>query len=235
MVIFQRYYPEKFTEEQVMVEKKILRHSLFFSVFLVVIIWLFFLVEQVYQFDFSHLGIYPSKLKGTIGILLSPLIHGSYGHIAANTVPLFLLTFTLFFFYRKPAYKILLLIYILSGICVWIGGRQAWHIGASGLIYGLAAFLILSGIIRNDIRLLTISLIIILIYGGLFWGIFPIKPEISWESHLWGSISGVVLAIIYRNEGPPKKMWVWNEEDEEEFSEGEPEQSMIDFPESEKN
>jgi len=143
---------------------------------------------------------------GLRGIIFSPLIHASFNHLIANTIPLFILTFSLFFFYRRSSYHIFVLIYLFSGIFVWLGGREALHIGASGLIYGLAAFLFMSGIISFNIRLLTISMIVSLVYGGMFWGIFPFKPEVSWESHLWGGISGFGLAFFYRKPVPAEPL-----------------------------
>jgi membrane associated rhomboid family serine protease len=92
------------------------------------------------------------------------------------------------------------------------------HIGASGVIYGLAAFLFLSGIISHNISLLTISLIVAFLYGGLLWGIFPLKPEISWESHLWGALSGLALAVLFRKSAPTKPE---DREEEDDVVEGE--------------
>jgi membrane associated rhomboid family serine protease len=202
MTILSRYYPGKYSEEQYQTEKRIGWHSLFISVFLIVGLWMIKLVEFEYDLDFSGWGILPREASGLRGILFSPLIHSNFGHLVANTLPLFVLTFSLFFFYRKSSYIIFLLIYLFSGIFVWLGGREAIHIGASGIIYGLASFLFLSGVISRNVSLLTISLIVALIYGGLFWGIFPIKPEISWESHLWGAISGFGLAWFFRHSIP---------------------------------
>jgi membrane associated rhomboid family serine protease len=108
--------------------------------------------------------------------------------------------FTTFYFYRKIAYKVLFFTYITSGIWVWIMARSAYHIGASGLVYSLVAFIITSGIIRNNIRLLSISLIVVFLYGSLSWGLFPSLPNISWESHLMGAISGIIIAIYYKKE-----------------------------------
>ena len=100
---------------------------------------------------------------------------------------------------------------------MWLGARDAWHIGASGMIYGLAAFLVTSGVIRNHIPLLAISLIVVFLYGGMIWGVFPLKWNVpySWESHLWGSIAGLALAVIYRNKGPQKQIKQWPEEEYE--------------------
>ena len=212
MPLLSRYYQGSYSEEQYELEKRIVRHSLFVSGSFVVVLWLVKLFEFEFQLDFSSWGTLPLTIKGLRGIIFSPLIHGSFEHLIANTIPLFILTFSLFFFYRKSSYTIFILIYLLSGLFVWLGGREALHIGASGVIYGLAGFLFLSGIISFNIRLLTISMVVSLVYGGMFWGIFPTKPEISWESHLWGGISGLGLALFYRKSVPADRA---DEEDEE--------------------
>ena len=202
MPLLSRYYPGNYSDEQYEIDKRIVKHSLFVSGSFVIVLWLVKLFEFELNVDFATWGIFPLAVKGLPGIIFSPLIHGSFEHLIANTLPLFILTFSLFFFYRKSAYTIFILIYLLSGLFVWLAGREAWHIGASGVIYGLAAFLFLSGVISFNIRLLTISLVVSLIYGGMFWGIFPVKPEISWESHLWGGVSGLGLALLYRKSMP---------------------------------
>ena len=212
MPLLSRYYPGNYSDEQYELEKRIVRHSLFASGSFIFVLWLIKLFEVEFQLNFTTWGIYPLEIKGLPGIILSPLIHANFEHLIANTIPLFVLTFSLFFFYRKTSYTIFVLIYVLSGLCVWLGGREAWHIGASGVIYGLAAFLFLSGIISFNIRLLTISMVVSLVYGGMFWGIFPVKPEISWESHLWGGVSGLGLALFYRKSIPVDSA---AEEDEE--------------------
>lgn len=213
MTLLSRYFPGNNLEEQFNIEKRIAKHSLFISAFLIVGIWLVKLVEFVYGFDFAVWGILPRDLNGLRGVLFSPFIHHDFEHLSANTLPLFILTFSLFYFYRRYSYTIFILIYLFSGTFVWFGGREAMHIGASGIIYGLAAFLFLSGIISRNVGLLTISLIVAMLYGGLFWGIFPIKPEISWESHLWGGVSGFLIAWLFRHSAPPKQV---EEEDNEE-------------------
>ena len=215
MPLLSRYHPGSYSEEQYNLEKRIVRHSLFVSGAFVVVLWLIKLFEFEFDLDFSTWGVLPHDVTGLRGIIFSPLIHANFKHLIANTIPLFILTFSLFFFYRKSSYTIFILIYLFSGVFVWLGGREALHIGASGLIYGLAAFLFLSGIISFNIRLLTISMIVSLVYGGLFWGIFPVKPEISWESHLWGGISGFALAFFYRNSAPVNPPENEVEEDEE--------------------
>jgi len=142
----------------------------------------------------------------------------------ANTLPFFILLTALVYYYRKLSYRIFFLIYFISGVCVWLGGRPAWHIGASGVVYGLAAFHLISGILRNDLRLLTISIIVVFLYGSMFWGIFPIQPDISWEAHLWGAISGVLLALYYRKYQVRRKKFDWEDEPEEDEEETENEE-----------
>jgi len=218
MSLLSRYHPVNDSEEQSAIEKRIAWYSFFITSAFVVALWLIKLAEYEYSLDFGGWGIYPRELDGLWGILFSPLIHGSFGHLAANTIPMFVLMFSLFFFYRKSSALIFVLIYLLTGLLVWLGGREAWHIGASGLIYGLAAFLFLSGVLSSNVRLLTISLVVAFFYGGLFWGIFPIKPEISWESHLWGALSGFALAVLFRKSAPAKPE---EQEDEDDTEEGE--------------
>jgi len=225
MSLLSRYYPGSNPQEQYNLEKRIGLHSFFISAALVIGLWLIKLVEFEYGLDFSGWGIRPRVLNGLYGILFSPLIHGSFGHLAANTFPLLILTFSLFFFYRKSSYFIIILIYLFSGFFVWLGGRDALHIGASGLIYGLAAFLFFSGVLSHNTRLLTISLIVALIYGGLFWGIFPVKPEVSWESHLWGALSGFGLAFVYRGSGPAEVVIEEDNQGEEDDNEWQADQT----------
>ena len=175
------------------------------------------IAEVMLGTSFYKLGVYPRHLNGLVGIITSPLIHANFKHLIANSSSFLVLSTALFFFYRKLAFRIFILNYLMSGIFLWLGGRELWHIGASGIIYGMAAFLLFSGIFKQDLRLLTISLIVIFLYGGLFWGLFPIEPRISWEGHLMGTFSGIILSLLFYKKGPRRKSFEWeNETDEEE-------------------
>lgn len=190
------------------------------------LMWLIKAVEVLFNLDFTKFGIYPQHLSGLPGILLSPFIHADLKHLFNNSVPLFLLSVALFFFYSEVALKIFSLTYLFTGLLVWLGGREAWHIGASGIVYGLASFLFFSGIIRRYYRLVALSLLVVFLYGQMVWGIFPgVYQNVSWESHMLGAFSGIILSIIYRNEGPqmPEPQWT---DDEEETEEREPEKEM---------
>ena len=186
-----------------MSEKKQFLQSLIFPAFFLIIIWLVKITEIVFDINFVYLGLYPLKWSGLTGILTAPLIHADLRHLFDNSIPLFLLTLAIFYFYKPVAYKVFFLIWIITGILVWIGGRSSYHIGASGLIYGFSSFLFFSGIIRNSINLLAISLLVVFLYGGLVWGIFPFDYKISWESHLFGALTGLFVALAYRHYGPP--------------------------------
>ena len=208
--------------------------SLIYPALFVVILWLVKIFEVTFKTDLSQYGLQPLHLKGLMGIITSPLLHEGFSHLFANSVPLFLLGALLFYFYREIAWKILILIYLLTGIWVWVFARgNAVHIGASGVVYGLAAFLFLSGIIRRETKLMAITLLTAFLYGGMVWGIFPQffpMKQISWESHLMGLLAGSVLAIYYRKSGPQRKKYEWEDEGEEdeEFTENQPPEQISD-------
>lgn len=202
-------------------EKKRFVYSLVFPAFFLLLLWAVKLVEISMELSFVEGGVYPRRWSGLIGILFSPLIHGDWKHLLDNSMPVLLLSLALFYFYRDIAYKIWGLIYLLGGIMLWGVGREAYHIGASGLIYGLAAFLFLSGFIRRVRSLTAISLLVVFWYGSMIWGLLPFDYEVSFEAHITGAISGVILAIIYRDEGPEPERPVL--EDEEEDLNGDPE------------
>ena len=188
---------------------------------IVFLMWLVKLVEILFEADFSRNGIFPLDIEGIRGILLSPLIHSDFNHLFSNTLPLFFLSVALFYFYSEVAFSVFAWTYFLTGLLVWIAGREAWHIGASGVVYGLASFLFFSGIIRRHFRLIALSLLIVFLYGSMVWGLFPgIYKNVSWESHMLGFFSGIVLAIFYRNQGPPQPVYEWLDEEEESEEDG---------------
>ncbi|HQB36081.1 MAG TPA: rhomboid family intramembrane serine protease [Bacteroidales bacterium] len=179
------------------------------------LMWFVKVTEVLFEADFSRFGIYPLTVRGLAGIVLSPFIHSDFRHLFNNSLPLFLLSLALFYFYSEIAFKVFSLTFIITGTLVWIGGREAWHIGASGMVYGLASFLFFSGIIRKYFRLVALSLLVVFLYGEMVWGIFPgINDNISWESHMLGFLSGIFLAIIYREQGPQPPVYEWMDEED---------------------
>jgi len=198
-------------------EKQKILKSLIPAILFLVLLWTIKLGEILTNTEFTFLGILPRHASGLIGILTGPMIHGDLEHLMANSVPLFVLGGSLFYFYKEIALKTISLILIITGMSVWVGAREAYHIGASGIVYGLASFLFVSGIIRREPRLLAITMLVTFLYGSLVWGIFPdMFPEknISYEGHFWGLISGAVLAVYFRKEGPQRRVYDWEIEEE---------------------
>lgn len=163
---------------------------------LVFLMWLAFSIQFIYGIDFGFLGIMPRSFGGMIGIFTAPIIHGNLGHLISNTLPLLFLGSVLFFFYERIGRIVFFRCYFYTNILVWLfSPRASYHIGASGLIYGLSAFLIFFGLLRKDFVSFLISIGIIFIYGGIFYGILPTDQRISWESHLAGALVGTVTAF----------------------------------------
>jgi membrane associated rhomboid family serine protease len=214
------------TGELAFYRKKLLL-SIIIPGIVVVLMWLVKIIEVLFGIDFSGFGIFPLTVEGLPGILFSPFIHADFKHLFNNTLPLFFLSIALFYFYSEVALKVFTWTFFLTGVLVWIAGRAAWHIGASGLVYGLASFLFFSGIIRRYFRLIALSLLIVFLYGSMVWGLFPgVYKNVSWESHMLGFFSGILLAVRYRNEGPQKPVYEWL--DEEESQEGSAEDIVED-------
>lgn len=181
-------------------------------IFLVLLIWTIFWVEIRFGVDFTTWGIYPQTLKGLRGILFSPFIHSGISHLYHNTIPLFVLTAALFYFYKPIAWKILIYGILLSGFITWAIGRPSYHIGASGLIYVLVSFTFFKGIFAKHYRLIALSLIVVFLYGSMIWYVLPIKEGMSWEGHSAGLITGMLFAIIFKKEIARPKKYVWEEE-----------------------
>lgn len=176
-------------------------------------------ISGVFNFNFYKLGVYPLKTSGLMGIIFSPLIHSSFSHLISNSVALLILITMLFYFYGEIAFKTIFLIWPISGFLTWIIGRGSFHIGASGLVFGLVFFLFFSGILRRHIPLAAVSMIVAFIYGSTIWSILPITAYIdvnlSWEAHLAGAFTGFIVAVSFRKQGPQKPEVIWDDEVEE--------------------
>jgi len=199
-------------------EKKRFIYAIFIPSIIGILMILIFLLEQGMNWDFHTAGIYPRRTENLWGIFTLIFIHADWGHLINNLISFVILGSCLYFFYNLIATKVLFISYIVSGLILWIIGRESWHIGASGLVYSLAIFLFLSGIIRKHVPLIAISLIIAFLYGSMIWHIFPWQMEdpVSWEGHLSGGIVGSVLSIWFRNEGPQKPVKDWEEEESDD-------------------
>jgi membrane associated rhomboid family serine protease len=207
------------------IEKAKIVNSLLYPSLFVLLIWAIKLLELWLNARFSSWGIMPQTLHGLKGIIFAPLLHGDLAHLSANSIPMLVLGAILFYVYRSIAWRVFILIYVVTGLWVWVFGREAYHIGASGVVYGLASFLFFSGIFRKDSRLLALTFLVAFLYGSMIWGLFPeLFPEknISWESHLMGLLAGVVLAYFYKGDGPVRRRYSWELEDEDDIDEDDP-------------
>jgi len=164
---------------------------------LVFLMWAAFYAEYMIGLPLSAFGIFPRTLHGLIGIFTAPLIHGDILHLASNTVPLLFLGVVLFFFYNQIGGQVFFRAYFWTNGLVWLFARPANHIGASGVVYALAFFLIFFGLFRRDFLSIFISVIVLLLYGGVFYGVLPTDPRVSWESHFAGALVGIGSAITF--------------------------------------
>ncbi|GAA4278177.1 rhomboid family intramembrane serine protease [Aquimarina mytili] len=175
----------------------------------VLLIWIVYWFEVRFGFDFNHFGVYPRSIVGLRGVLLSPFIHSDISHLWHNTLPLLILSAALFYFYRPNAWKVLFIGVFVTGVCTWLLGRPANHIGASGVVYMLFGFLFFKGIIAKHFRLTALSFVVVFIYGSMIWYILPIDPKISWEGHLSGLLTGSVLAFLIKRGVAKPILYTW--------------------------
>jgi len=183
------------------------------ALILIGIMWAVFILDFLFPFiEFKRYGIYPRQLSGLIGIFTSVFLHGSLSHIISNTLPILLAITALFGNYPKTAKKVFILSILLTGFLVWSFARSANHIGASGILYSLLAYIFISGFIKKDMQSIGISIVIAFLYGSLLFGIIPEKEGVSWESHLFGFFVGLYLAWLYRDKDKPIYK-IWDEEE----------------------
>ncbi|MDO6597852.1 rhomboid family intramembrane serine protease [Oceanihabitans sp. 2_MG-2023] len=179
----------------------------------VLLLWIVFWFEIRFHVNLNSHGIYPKRFSGLQGVLFSPFIHSGIKHLYSNTIPLFILSTALFYFYRPIAWKVLIYGILISGFLTWCIGRPSYHIGASGLIYVLVSFTFFKGILAKHFRLIALSLLVIFLYGSMVWYTMPIEEGISWEGHLSGLVTGFVFAVAFRKEIAKPKKYAWEQKD----------------------
>lgn len=193
-----------------------LQQSLLITMVFVTVLWLIKVSELWFSMPLGEWGVYPNKVSGLVGVVFAPLIHGSWQHLLSNTLPTIILGTMLLYGYPKSRWWTLAAVWLLSGIGVWIWGRESFHIGASGLSHGMFFFLLFMGIFRRDKRSVALLMIAFFMYGSMVMTIFPREPEVSFEYHLFGAVSGVISAIAFRNADPKPaiKRYDWEGDDE---------------------
>lgn len=169
-------------------------------IYIILVMWVVHIAKLATDTNITHFGIYPRTISGAKGIIFSPFIHGDFSHLISNTIPMFVLGLIVFTFYRRVAIVSFLLIYVFTGFSVWLfSSSMAHHIGASGVVYGLLSFVFWSGIFRQNIRAIVLALVVLVLYSGYFFGILPDQEGVSWESHLFGAIIGIIVSFIFKS------------------------------------
>ena len=182
-------------------------HALRFPTLFIIALWVIHTIGFFTGANLAYLGVLPRDWSGALGIFTSPLIHGEWQHLISNTVPLAALSVVLFLFFRRVAVKVFLLIYFLAGLGVWLFARpHTHHIGASGVVYGLIAFVFWSGVFRRNVRSIVLALIVLVLYSGYFPGIVPGEEGVSWESHLSGAIAGILVSWLFKAQIEPDEV-----------------------------
>ena len=179
----------------------------------VLLIWFVFWLQIRVSYKIKFLAIYPLEISGLKGVLFSPFIHSDINHLYHNSLPLFILTLALFYFYRDIAWKIIIWGILCSGFLTWIIGRPSYHLGASGLIYVLVSFIFFKGIQVSNYRFVALSLLVVFLYGSMIWYVFPIDEKISWEGHLSGFITGALFSLLFKIKSLTKHRFDWERHD----------------------
>ena len=206
-------------DENTIEEKKELRQAVVYAFVLTVLPWITLIISEAFSLQLHRYGLQPLNIRGLTGILTMPFLHSGWEHLISNTPALFLLTCGLFLFYQSDGWRILLYLYLLSGLLTWLMARDSTHIGASGFVYALAAFHFLSGVIKKNPRQRAFALLVAFLYGGFVWAFFPTLyagTSISWEGHLSGLLIGIVIAFYFLDKGPKPPVYQSLEEDDEE-------------------
>ncbi|MFT6914757.1 MAG: membrane associated rhomboid family serine protease [Motiliproteus sp.] len=195
-----------------------LRFSILAASLFVFLLWWIKLSETLFGWDLHQLGVYPRAFSGLIGVATGPLIHGSWPHVIGNTPPVILLGSLLIYGYPKSRWWTLAIIWLVSGLGVWLFGRESYHFGASGLTHGMFFYLLTGGLLRRDKRSIVLLMVAFFMYGGMLLTILPREPGISYEYHLFGAVGGLLCALVFRHWDPklPDKTYAWEQQADDE-------------------
>ena len=187
------------------------------SLCFVTLLWVVALLDWGLEMELTRFGVRPRSLPGLPGVLVAPLLHGDFSHLISNSLPLLVLGTGMLYLYPHSSLKVIPAVYLGPGLAVWLFGRPPLHIGASGLVYGLAIYILISGIIRRDTRAVSAAMLVFFLYGTLLWGLLPNHSSISWETHLIAALIGLVLALLFRRlDVPLRKRYDWENESDDD-------------------
>ena len=177
-------------------------YALWTTALFLLLIWGVYAINEAYALNWRRWGNHPREWGHWTGVFTYPFLHGDLEHLWNNTATFFTLNGLLFYFYRSIAARTWIMLYLLSGVGLWVFAKGGNHIGASGINYALAAFLFTSGVVRKSQLLLRVTLLVAFLYGGMVWWMLPIDEHISWEGHIAGAVSGLLMAVVFRKKGP---------------------------------
>ena len=187
------------------------------SLYFVALLWVVTLLDWGLELELTRFGVRPRLLPGLPGVLVAPLLHGDFSHLISNSLPLLVLGTGMLYLYPHSSLKVIPAVYLGPGLAVWLFGRPPLHIGASGLVYGLAIYILISGIIRRDTRAVSAAMLVFFLYGTLLLGLLPNHSSISWETHLIAALIGLVLALLFRRlDVPLRKRYDWENESDDD-------------------
>lgn len=190
------------------------RLALRIAIAFVAVLWAILLADRMFDLGLNRFGLRPGSIAGLVGVIAAPLLHGSAEHLFNNSAPLVVALTAALYLYPNSALRAIPLIWIGSGLIGWWIGRPSLHFGASGLLYGLLAYVFCGGVLRRDLRSVSVSLLVAFFYGTMIWGVLPVRPNMSWELHLAGALTGVVLAFVYRRwDAVPLRRYEWEDDD----------------------
>jgi membrane associated rhomboid family serine protease len=165
----------------------------------VAVLWVSEILDAATPLYLDDDGIRPRTGEGLLGVLFAPLLHGGWAHLAANSIPALVLGFLALATGLRRGLLATALIWVLGGLGVWLlAGTGEVHIGASGLVFGWLTYVVVRGFVNRHFGEIAIGLVVVLLYGGLIWGVLPGQPGISWQGHLFGAVAGVVAAFVVR-------------------------------------
>ncbi|WP_431611466.1 rhomboid family intramembrane serine protease [Chryseobacterium sp. 'Rf worker isolate 10'] len=235
-----------------MFKNVISKRAVIYPLLMLSAMWFGYFLQTQGFFQSCFGAIIPLLPEGLLGVVTSPLLHGNIDHIIGNSIPIGALMFLLYQFYPVVANKVFIIGWLATGLLVWLlppidiltgDYMYTCTIGASGVVYVLAFFLFFSGVFKWNTKLLTISMLVVLYYGSLVWGMLPEElfynmqepSKISWQAHLSGAVVGSIIAFSFRNVGEKKKKFIWefpnyySEKDDklwQEYKENHPEDFM---------
>jgi membrane associated rhomboid family serine protease len=184
------------------------------ALLMLALLWVILIVDNLLDLGLVRFGLRPRHMEGLTGVFTAPLLHAGAEHLFSNSLPLLVSLTTVLYLYPASAMRVIPMIWIGSGLLGWVIGRPSLHFGASGFVYGLLAYVFISGILRLDMRSVAVSIMVWFLYGSMIWGVLPIRPNMSWELHLSGAIMGVALAIVFRRwDVTPLKRYAWEDDD----------------------